>query len=64
MSIQKHIKDLIFFYVKINYNEYLKDKNIETIEDEEIDSIINMLYDERKEHIKIFILKSLQKLSI
>ena len=31
MTLQKHIKDLIFFYVKTNYNKYLEDNNIKFI---------------------------------
>lgn len=62
MTLQKHIKDLIFFYVKTNYNKYLTDHNIEYIPDEEISSVIFTLYDERKEHLKKFIKKSLKKL--
>ena len=62
MTLQKHIKDLIFFYVKTNYNKYLTDHNIKYIPDEEISSVIFTLYDERKEHLKEFIKKSLKKL--
>ena len=62
MSLQKNIRDLIFFYVKTNYNEYLKEHKIKIIEEDKIDSVIHSLYDERKKHIQIFILESLQKL--
>ena len=62
MSLQKNIKDLMFFYVKTNYNEYLKEKKIKIIPEEDIDSVINHLYDNRKDHIKIFINESLKKL--
>ena len=55
MSLQKNIRDLIFFYVKTNYNEYLKKQNIKIIDENKIDKIINSLYDDRKEHIQIFI---------
>ena len=62
MSLQKNIRDLIFFYVKTNYNEYLKKQNIKIIDENKIDEVINSLYDERKEHIQIFIKDSLKKL--
>ena len=62
MSLQKNIKDLIFFYVKTNYNEYLKDKEIKIIPEDEIDSVINSLYDQRQDHIKQFINESLKTL--
>ena len=62
MSLQKHIKDLIFFYVKTNYNQYLEDNKIKLIPEEKIDSVIESLYDDRKEHLKVFIKESLKKL--
>ena len=62
MSLQKTIRDLIYFYVKTNYNEYLKDNNIKMIPENEIENIINKLYIDRKDHIQIFIKDSLKKL--
>ena len=62
MTLQKHIKDLIFFYVKTNYNKYLTDHNINYIPDENISKVIYSLYDEKKEHLKEFIKISLKKL--
>ena len=62
MSLQKTIRDLIHFYVKTNYNEYLKENNISIIQESKIDSVISELYDNRKEHIQVLILESLKKL--
>jgi len=62
MSLQKNIRDLIFFYVKTNYNEYLSTNKIDIINDTEIDGVIHSLYDERKEHIQVFILESIKTL--
>jgi len=62
MSLQKNIRDLIFFYVKTNYNEYLSDRNISFIPDSDINDVIYSLYDERKDHIQTFILQSLKQL--
>jgi hypothetical protein len=62
MTLQKTIKDLIFFYVKSNYEKYLKENNITKIHDSEIDNIINKLYDQRKSHIQIFIKDALKQL--
>jgi hypothetical protein len=61
-TIQKNIKDLIFFYIKTNYNNYLKGNNIQFIPEDRIDSVVSTLYTERKEHLKIFIKESLKKL--
>ena len=30
-TIQKHIKDLIFFYVKTNYNNYLQENKNDVV---------------------------------
>jgi hypothetical protein len=62
MSLQKNIRDLIFFYVKTNYNEYLTKNEIKIIPESEIDSVIHSLYVGRKEHIKVFIKESLKTL--
>ena len=62
MSLQKNIRDLIHFYVKTNYESYLSEKNIKIIPDKEIDNIITILYDDRKNHIQSFILESLKKM--
>ena len=40
MSLQKNIRDLIFFYVKTNYDEYLKKNKLTTIDEDKIDNII------------------------
>ena len=62
MSLQKNIKDLIYFYVKTNYEAYLTENKIKIIPEEEIDKIIKKLYDDRKTHIQNFILESLKKM--
>ena len=62
MSLQRNIRDLIHFYVKTNYEAHLKNENIKIIPESEIDSVISDLYDNRKDHIQLFIIGSLQKL--
>ena len=61
-TLQKHIRDLIFFYVKTNYEKYLQDNNLTKISDEGIPGIIDQLYSNRKGHIQIFIRDSLTQL--
>ena len=62
MSIQKTIKDLIFFYVKANYDNYLEVNKIQTIPDNKINEVITQLYDDRKEHLKEFLKSSLKEI--
>lgn len=61
-TIQKNIKDLIFFYIKTNYNNYLKENKLQFIPEDKIDEVISQLYSERKEHLKDFIKGSLKKM--
>ena len=58
----KLIKDLVVFYVKENYNAYLSEKNIKTIESKDLDSVIDLLYTQKKEHLKKFIKNSMKEL--
>ena len=58
----KLIKDLVIFYVKENYNTYLTEKKIKTIKTEDLDSIIDLLYTQKKEHLKGFIKSSMKEL--
>jgi len=58
----KLIKDLVIFYVKENYNAYLLEKNIKTIETLDLDSVIDLLYTQKKEHLKKFIKNSMKEL--
>tara|TARA_B110000977_G_C11027017_1_gene473626 strand:+ start:544 stop:891 length:348 start_codon:yes stop_codon:yes gene_type:complete len=61
-TLQQNIQDLIYFYVKNNYNQYLKDNKIKYIPESEIDSVISTLYENRKEHLKMFIKSGLKEL--
>jgi hypothetical protein len=61
MSLQKNIKDLLFFYVKQNYENYLKVNNVEYISEDKITEVISSLYLERKDHLKEFIKTSLKQ---
>ena len=58
----KLIKDLIIFYVKENYTVYLLEKNIKTIKNSDLDSVIDLLYTQKKEHLKEFIKNSMKEL--
>ena len=60
-TLDKHIKDLIHFYVKTNYEAYLTTHSLQVIPDNEVDHVISKLYDERKEHLREFIKGSLKK---
>jgi len=59
---QKLIRDLILFYVKENYNNYLKENKIKRIEDSRLEGVISSLYTDRKEHLRGFIIKSMKEI--
>ena len=61
-QLEKTIKDLIFFYVKENYNEYLKINNLVKIETEQITAVIDELYNSKKNHLKEFLKNALKEL--
>ncbi len=62
MSSLKMIKDLVIFYVKTNYKEYLKSNSIDKIEDDKIPGVVDSLYTEKKEHLRGFILNSMREM--
>ena len=57
-----YIKELIVFYIKTNYEDYLKRNNLQKIPEDKIESIIELLYTDNKEHLKSFILTSMKKM--
>ena len=59
---EKLIQDLIMFYVKENYNTYLSENNIKLIPEDELESVIESLYSERRDHLKGFVKESLKKI--
>jgi hypothetical protein len=65
MNVQKNIKELIQFYVQMNYEKHLKDNNIECIQEEEIYFVVDKFYDgeKRKAHIKQFVLNGIKTLA-
>jgi hypothetical protein len=59
-SLEKRIRDLIHFYVKENYNNYLSVNNITAILVSDIPNVVEILYDQKKEHIQVFVSDSLK----
>lgn len=61
-NILKSIKELLIFYVKTHYENYIKEHNLTMIIDEKIHGVIKQIYEEKKEHSKVFIRDSLKTL--
>lgn len=56
------IKELITFYTKTNYEKYLIDNNLNVIATEDIDKAVDKMYTSNKNHIKSFVLSSMNDL--
>jgi len=54
------IKELITFYVKTNYENYLEEHKIQLISN--INDIVDEIYTHNKEHLRSFILSSMKEL--
>ena len=61
-KLERTIKDLVIFYVKENYNNYLQENNLQKIEKEKIKEIISNLYYPKKDHLKQFVKDSMKEL--
>jgi len=59
-TLEKHIRDLIHFYVKENYNHYLQINSLTTISEEDIPKVVDELYSQKKGHIQKFVKDSLK----
>jgi len=58
-SLEKRIRDIIHFYVKENYKNYLKVNDLETIQEDDIPNVVDKLYSQKKDHIQEFVKESL-----
>ena len=61
-KLERTIKELIIFYVKENYNKYLKENNLTIIDKAKIKIVISDLYLSKKDHLKQFVKDSLNEL--
>ncbi len=60
MSITNDIKDIIFNFIKKEYENYLHNNKILLIKNENIDNIINNFYEENKSNLKNIIRSDLK----
>ena len=55
------IKNITFHYIKMQYNDYLNDHNLNLIPEEDIPRVIDELYDNKQKEVKKFIRGTLRK---
>jgi len=58
----KLIQDLILFYVKENYIHYIEREKIDKIPDDKIKEVVQLIYSDKKDHLKSFLKSSLKEL--
>jgi uncharacterized membrane-anchored protein YjiN (DUF445 family) len=62
-TIDSLIKDLTIFYVKTNYENYLKENKLTSIRDNNIEEVVNLIYNkDKQEHLIQFIINSVKEL--
>ena len=62
-TINSTIHELIIFYIKENYKQYIAEKRIQRIPDNEVENVITNMYTEKKQHLRVFLKSSLKKIS-
>ena len=62
MSLQEKIRNIIFYYVKNQYNNYLKENQLKFIKEEELNGIITNMYVEQKKELQMFIKNCLKEM--
>lgn len=61
-TIETRIKEVIQFYVRTNYEAYLKNNNLKIIPTDKIEDVVKYLYKERRDHLKGFVKESLKSI--
>lgn len=61
INLPELIKKITFHFIKIHYNNYLEDNQINKIPDDKIEEVINKLYDDKNSELKKYIRGTLRK---
>ncbi len=62
MTLEKKIGNLLFYYIKNKYKEYLSNNSLKYIEDDKLYDVVSDFYNNNDKDIKIFIRESLKKM--
>lgn len=55
-----NIKELISFYIKVNYENYLEKNKLKTIEESQIKTLVSEMFDSKKDHMQDFVKTTLK----
>jgi hypothetical protein len=61
LKLTNDIKELLIFYIKTNYENYLKQNNIKKINDSDIEKVTLNIFKTKKDHAKQFAKNSLKE---
>ena len=62
MSLQQKIKNIVFYYIKNHYKNYLIINNLKYIPENDIEKVINEFYKNESKNLKQFIRTTLEKM--
>jgi hypothetical protein len=62
MSLQQKIKNIVFYYIKNHYKNYLNTNNLKYIPEDDIEEVINQFYKNESKNLKQFIRTTLEKM--
>lgn len=61
-SLEEQVRNIVFYYIKINYNQYLKKHNLKYIDEDKIRDVIEELYIDKKKDLQNFIRNCLKEM--
>lgn len=61
INLPEIIKNITFHFIKIHYNKYLEDNNLKKIPENDLENVINNLYDDKQKDLKKYIRGTMRK---
>lgn len=62
-SLNSTVQELVMFYIRENYKQYITEKKIDKIPEDELKSVIKEMYNSKKGHLREFLKTSLKQLT-
>ena len=61
INLPNTIKSIVLHFIKVHYKKYLDDNKLTKIPSEEVDDVVNNLYDEKQQELKKYIRGTMRK---